>query len=94
MDSQKIISTTAKLIRYDFALEEIEAVWTEEALIRYLIPCINQYLECNLEGLFRVLYRLDIRETAVHAILSPAATEANQRTTKTVPTERPAPVIR
>jgi hypothetical protein len=73
MNPQKIISTTAQLIRYDFALEEIEDVWTEDALIDYLVPCINQYLECNLEGLFRVLYRLDIREAAVHAILAPTA---------------------
>lgn len=71
MNPEKIISTTAQLIRSDFGLEEIEDIWTEEALIAYLMPRINQYLECNLEGLFNRLYRLDISEAVVHTILAP-----------------------
>lgn len=68
--NQSLLQQTTTLVQQDFQLEELPPLLEEEALLQFLTRLVEDLLERDLERLFWVLYRLDIAEEKVHAILS------------------------
>lgn len=69
----KLLKLTAQLTQQDFGLVEIPTYFTEDEFIHFLAVHIATMLEHDLERLFSILYRLDVRESYVHAALLPQA---------------------
>lgn len=69
----KLLNLTAQLTQQDFGLVEIPTHFTEDEFIQLLSVHIAAMLEHDLERLFAILYRLDVRESYVHAALLPQA---------------------
>jgi hypothetical protein len=63
-----LIFETGKLVNKDFELAESDFI-SEEDLERALSAVIHRMIDCDLEKLFSILYRLDVNEQKVHAAL-------------------------
>ena len=74
--SDQPIKEAAELIVRDFELEATESEITEDELFRILADRIAWLIECRMEFLLSLMYRLDISETKVSEALSPANPEA------------------
>jgi len=76
MESEALIlRETSALVQKDFDLDYIPNDVTEAELLDFLQRFIKDLLDNDMKKLFYVLYRLDIDEAKVHAVLSPLAIE-------------------
>jgi hypothetical protein len=74
-NQEYILTTTTDLVKKDFGIEFRDNPISEEQLLHWLSDYIAEMLEHRLETLFSILYLMDVNEDAVHATLSPTATE-------------------
>ena len=73
---QEILKETQVLIQKDLALDLSGEGYSEEEILDVLADFVAYQAEKNLEQLFSLLYRLDIKEAKVHAAFAPTAKTA------------------
>lgn len=73
--SPSLLKTTQGLIKKDFDLAALHIPYQEtnsyEQLRNWLIQCVNQLLNYQLEQLFQALYRIDVSERKIRRLLHP-----------------------
>lgn len=68
------LQATLQLIRQDFEIEEQDRL-SETALLQILADQIDWLIGHRMEWLLSLMYRLDVEEAKVNAVLHPAAKE-------------------